>query len=598
MIARPRTCSEGRRMLEIFQLPFVQRGVAEVLLLSIAAGLLGTWVVLRGLAFFSHAVGTAAFPGLVLADGLGFSAVLGAFGTAIIFAVGVRALAGGRGSHYDSLTAIVLAGCLAVGVILASDVFRSAASIETLLFGSLLVIDRSDLVVAGIASALILAATFVLGPRWLATGFDPDGARAIGVRSSASDLVLLGLAAVATIATLSAVGALLASALIVVPAATVRLWTRRLLPWQIGSVALTALEGVGGIWLSVETNAPPGSTIAVISGVVFAMALGGRALRRPLVLRLAGSGAAILALLALMTACGGSAAGSGGVQVVATSTQLGDFVRAVGGDRVNLHQILQPNTDPHEYEPRPQDVRATAGAKVVFTSGDNLDAWMKDVVSEAGGSPSVVDVGATVPVKLPGESSGSQASRFDPHWWHDPVNVETAIGTIRQGLTAADPADAGRFAANARAYLRKLKTLDSGISACFRAVPPAQRKLVTDHDAFSYFAKRYGITVVGAVIPSQTTQAQPSAGDVAALSRLIKAEGVAAIFPESSLSPKLAQAIARETGASADDTLYGDTLGPPDSPGATYLGMETANADAMVRGFTRDARGCTIPGIR
>ena len=128
---------------------------------------------------------------------------------------------------------------------------------------------------------------------------------------SASDLVLLGLAAVATIAALAAVGALLASALIVVPAATVRLWTRRLLPWQIGSVALTALEGVGGIWLSVGTNAPPGSTIAVISGVVFAIALGGRALRRPLVLRLAGSGAAILALLALTTACGGSPGGSG-----------------------------------------------------------------------------------------------------------------------------------------------------------------------------------------------------------------------------------------------------------------------------------------------
>ena len=218
-------------------------------------------------------------------------------------------------------------------------------------------------------------------------GFDPDGARAIGVRSSASDLVLLGLAAVATIAALAAVGALLASALIVVPAATVRLWTRRLLPWQIGAVALTALEGVGGIWLSVETNAPPGSTIAVISGVVFAIALGGRALRRPLVLRLAGSGAAILALLALTTGCGGSAGGSGGVNVVATSTQLGDFVRAVGGDRVDLHQILQPNTDPHEYEPRPQDVRATAGAKLVFTSGDNLDAWMSRTWSRSGRQP-------------------------------------------------------------------------------------------------------------------------------------------------------------------------------------------------------------------
>jgi zinc/manganese transport system substrate-binding protein len=584
-------------MVDTFQLAFVQRGIAEVLLLSLAAGLLGTWVVLRGLAFFSHAVGTAAFPGLVLADGLGFSAALGAFGTAIVFAAGVHALAGRRRSGYDSLTAIVLAGCLAAGVILASDVFHSAASIETLLFGSLLVIDANDLVLAGVASALVVASTILLGPRWLATGFDPDGARAIGVRSSAYDAALLALAAVATIATLSAVGALLASALIVVPAATVRLWTRRLLPWQIGSVALTALEGVGGIWLSVETNAPPGSTIAVIAGVVFALALVGRALRRSLVLRLAGSGAAVLAVLVLTTACGSSSGGSGGLDVVATSTQLGDFVRAVGGDRVDLHQILQPNTDPHDYEPRPEDVRATAGAKVVFTSGDNLDAWMGDVVSEAGGSPSVIDVGATVPVKLPGEATGPEASRFDAHWWHDPRNAETAVVTIRDRLTAADPAGADRYAANARAYIGKLKALDSGIEACFRSVPGARRKLVTDHDAFSYFARRYDITVVGAVIPSQTTQAQPSAGDVADLSRLIEKEGVTAIFPESSLSSKLAQAIARETGATADYTLYGDTLGPSDSPGATYLGMEAANADAMVRGFTKGARGCTISGI-
>ena len=128
-------------------------------------------------------------------------------------------------------------------------------------------------------------------------------------------------------------------------------------------------------------------------------------------------------------------------------------------------------------------------------------------------------------------------------------------------------------------------------------VPPAQRKLVTDHDAFGYFAHRYGIDVVGAVIPSQTTQAQPSAGDLAKLTKVIEREHVQAIFPESSINPKLADAIARETGASADHTLYGDTLGPADSKGATYLGMEAANADAMVRGFTGGAQGCAIAGL-
>jgi len=583
-------------VLQTFQLAFVQRGIAEVLLLSVGAGLLGTWIVLRGLAFFSHAVGTAAFPGLVLADGLGFSAALGAFGTAIVFAVVVRALAGPH-TDYDSLTAVVLAGFLAVGVILASDVFRSGASIETLLFGSLLVIGSGDLALAALAAGLVVATGLVLGPRWLAHGFDPAGSRAIGLRSPLPDLVLLALIALTTIAALAAIGALLAAALIVVPAATVRLWTRRMPAWQAGSVLLAAVEGVAGIWASVETNAPPGATIAVISGAVFAAALIARRVALPLRGRALAAGAGAALLVAVASGCGGGSGGSAPLDAVATTTQLGDLVRNVGGDRVDVHQILQPNTDPHDYEPRPDDVVATADADVAFTSGDGLDAWMGEVVSQSGGSPAVVDVGASVPVTLPGEDEGEEASRFDPHWWHDPRNAEAAVATIRNALTAADPPGAAAYSANAAAYLAEVRALDRGIAACMATVPADARMLVTDHDAFSYFTERYGITVVGAIIPSQTTQAQPSAGDIARLTDLIEAEGVTAIFPESSLSPKLAEAIARDTGATADYSLYGDTLGPGDSAGATYLGMERANADAMVRGFTGGARGCTIAGI-
>lgn len=587
-------------MFHAFQLAFVQRGVAEILLLSVAAGLLGTWIVLRSLAFFSHAVGTAAFPGLVLADGLGFSAALGAFGTAVVFAVGVRVLARGDRADYGSLTAVVLAGFLAIGVILASDVFESGAGIETLLFGSLLVIGPGDLVLAGVASALVVVASVVLGPRWLARGFDAEASRAIGLRSAAPDLVLLGLVALATIATLSAIGALLASALIVVPAATVRLWTTRLRTWQIGSIALAALEGVAGIAMSVETNAPPGATIAVISGAIFALALIAGRIPVPRARRAAGAGAAATLLAALAAGCGSGGSDPRGprtIEVVATTTQLADIVGNVGGERVDVHRILQPNTDPHDYEPRPDDVLATADATVVFTSGDGLDGWMGDVVDQSEGDAAVVDVGSTVPVRLPGESSHDRASGVDPHWWHDPRNVVTATETVRDALAAADPARADAYAADAAAYVAKVRRLDAGIRACFAAVPPARRTLVTDHDAFSYFTERYGITVVGAVIPSQTTQAQPSAGDVARLTALITEKGVTAVFPESSLNPKLVQAIARQTGATSQYSLYGDTLGPADSAGSTYLGMELANADAMVRGFTGGASRCTIAGL-
>jgi len=311
--------------------------------------------------------------------------------------------------------------------------------------------------------------------------------------------------------------------------------------------------------------------------------------------------AALVAAVALLAAgCGGSSSSSarpGAVDVVVTTTQLGDVVRAIGGDAVDVHQILKPNTDPHDYEPRPKDIEATAGAKLVVTSGDHLDAWMGDVIANAGGHPAVLDAGAGRPVALPGEDTGPEASRFDPHWWHDPRNVEYATRKIRDALAKADPEATARIDAGAERYLAELGTLDAGIARCFAAVPAPQRKLVTDHDAFNYFAHRYGIDVVGAVIPSQTTQAQPSAGDLAKLTALIERERVKAIFPESSINPKLAKAIARETGATAGSTLYGDTLGPAGSRGATYLAMEAANADAMLRGFTGGAQGCRIAGL-
>ncbi len=562
-------------MFAPFHYAFVQRGLLEVLLLSVAAGVLGTWIVLRGLAFFSHAVATAAFPGLVLADGLGFAAPLGAFAAALVFVFGVERLAHTRRSGHDALTALVLVGALSLGVILASDVFHSHASVETLLFGSLLAIGGWNLAFAGAVAAVVLVAATVFGDRWLAVGFDAGSARSLGVRSGAADAVLLAAIALAAVSALAAIGVMLTSALFVIPAATVRIWVRGLRRWQLASVALAALEGVVGLWISVEANVPPGAAIAVLAGGVFALAAVARARKKLFV---------AVAAAALLTGCGG-AGSHHGVLVVATTTQIADFVREVGGDAVTVHQILQPNTDPHEYEPRPNDVIATGGAKVVFASGRGLDDWIWKVVGSAGGRPLGVSLGQLVSVQPHGD--------LNPHWWHDPRNAEAAVRTIREVLIHVDPKDEQLFARNAARYVAQLRALDHQIAACFAKVPRAERKLVTSHDAFGYFAARYGIQVIGAVIPSQTTQAQPSAGDVARLIALIRREHVKAIFPESSINPQLADQIARETGATSRYTLYGDTLGPKGSPGATYIGMERANADAMVRGFTGGREGCS-----
>jgi len=587
-------------VLDPFQLPYVQRGVLEMLLLSIPAGLLGTWIVLRGLAFHAHAVGTAAFPGLVLADGLGFAAGLGALGAALATTAAVALLARRRGTSADSRTAIVLVAMLAAGIVLASDVFHSAARVDSLLFGSVLLLSPRDVALAGAAAVLALLATATLGPRWLAAGFDPEAGRSTGAASAALQTALLVTVTLAVVAALTAVGALMVTAIFVVPAATARLLTDRMGRWRAASVALAAIEGVLGIWLSVRLNAPPGATIAVLAGTVFAAALGARALGR----RSRGARGPLLAALALALAAAATGCGSGGsagngsgdrLEIVATTTQIADFARNVGGDRVHVTQILQPNTDPHTYEPRPDDVAAVAKAKILLTSGDGLDSWASKLVSQSGGSPRVVDLGADVPVRLPAPGGGS--SRVDPHWWHDPVNAQAAVARIRETFDRADPRGTPVYQARATNFLTRLGVLDKGIQACLAAIPRGERTLVTDHDAFAYFAKRYGIDVVGAVIPSQSAAAQPSAADVRRLVALIRARRVRAVFPETSLNPRLAQAIARETGARVGGALYGDTLGPKGSRGASYLGMEQANADAMARGFSGGRTGCPIPGI-
>src|SRR3954451_21648908 len=528
-------------MLEPFSLPFVQRGLLEVVALAIAAGLLGTWIVLRGLAFYAHAVGTAAFPGLVLAAGLGIPALSGAFGTAAAVAAAVGALARRERGHEDSVTALVLVGALAAGVILSSDVFHSPAGGDQLLFGSLLLTGPDDLALAAGASVAAALGTLALGPRWLAHGFDPVAARAQGLRSAVPDAVLLALVALAAVAALRIAGALLATALVVVPAATTRLVLDRMRAWQVATVALVVGEGVVGLWGSVQLNAPPGPAIAVLAGAVFAVVALARVLRPGLV------AAAAEALVALAVGgCG--AAGSnddGRVRVVATTTQLADFAHEVGGGRIALTRPLRPTTDPHEYEPRPRDVQAVAEADVVLRSGGEVDAWMGDIVENAGGSATVVDVGAGRPFAV-----------HEPHWWHDPRNAEYAARRIAAALTRADGSAAAVFARAAAAYERRLRALDAGIARCVASVPAAQRTMVSDHDAFGAFAARYGIRVVGAVIPARTTQAQPSAGELNRLAAVIRREHVPAVFPATPLSPRLAQAIAGQTGATSAYTLY------------------------------------------
>jgi zinc/manganese transport system substrate-binding protein/manganese/iron transport system substrate-binding protein len=301
-----------------------------------------------------------------------------------------------------------------------------------------------------------------------------------------------------------------------------------------------------------------------------------RAALRPLALALA-----LTAALSPAAAAARRPAPRRPITVVATTTQLQDFVRNVGGARVKVVGLLRPNVDPHEYEPRPSDVAAVGSAGVVVEQGVGLDDWLDKVVRSAGRHPRIV-VASRGAAILPGDGSEPQG---DPHIWLDPRNAVVMVDDIAAGLAAADPADAAAFRGGARRYVARIRALDRRLARLVATVPPSRRKLVTDHDAFGYLARRYGIQVVGAIIPSLSTAAEPSARALAELIDTIRKAGVKVVFSEASVNPKLAREVASEAGARVDSSLYGDTLGPPGSPGATYLGALSYDVTAMARGF-------------
>lgn len=263
--------------------------------------------------------------------------------------------------------------------------------------------------------------------------------------------------------------------------------------------------------------------------------------------------------------------------VVATTVQVGALTREVAGDHLVIHTLVGPGVDPHEYEASAADLRQIAGAKLVLRNGIGLDDFL-DRALKSGEAKRVVTTTEGVRVRLGGGAGSNGQTDEDPHVWHNPLNAKIMVDNIVRALSETYPDDAAKFRENGEAYKAKLDATDAEIQRLIDGIPVANRKMVTDHDAFGYFIERYGLTYVGAVIPGTTTQSEPSSKDLAALQDTIRREGVKAIFAESSVDPKVARELARDTNVRIVDDLYGDSLGDEGTDAATLDGMLLANA--------------------
>ena len=260
------------------------------------------------------------------------------------------------------------------------------------------------------------------------------------------------------------------------------------------------------------------------------------------------------------------------LHVVASFSILGDFVKNVGGDRINITTLVGSNGDVHVYTPAPVDAKKIADAQLMIINGFGLEGWLPRLLQASGGkAPIITATKGITPLR-----AGNDA---DPHAWQSVANAKIYVANIRDALAAADPADAPIFRANADGYLEKLDALDREVRAAIAQIPPARRKVISTHDAFGYFAAAYGVEFVAP--DGVSTESEPSARDIAAIIRQVKTQKIPAVFLENISDPRLIQRIAAETGAKVGGTLYSDS--PTDEKGEapTYIELVRHNIKTL-----------------
>ncbi|MGQ9684284.1 MAG: metal ABC transporter substrate-binding protein [Anaerolineae bacterium] len=285
-----------------------------------------------------------------------------------------------------------------------------------------------------------------------------------------------------------------------------------------------------------------------------------------------------------------------GLKVLAVETFLADIAQNVAGERLQVAALMPIGVDPHAFQPTPADVARVAQADVLIVNGAGLESFLGDLLQQSGRKGPVIEASAGLAMRAPREGEdvheheeeheqGEPAHHHhegDPHFWLAPHLVIRYVENIRDGLTQADPAGRDVYAGNASAYIAQLQELDAWVAAEIAKIPPAQRLLVTNHESLGYYADRYGLRVVGTIVPSTSTGASPSAQELARLQDRIRATGVKAIFLETGTNPQLAQQIARDTGVKVITEMYTHSITPPDGSAPTYIAMIRHNTQMIV----------------
>ncbi len=600
MLAPMKLAAALENPFDLLSPAYAQRALYCIVVLAVLSAAVGWAIVLRDLPFFTHAVGSGAYPVLVLGVVSGVSAAVAAVAGALAFAA-LIAVAAGIGTaraavkdagRRDALVGLAVVAALAAGTVIASVAgsgdARLAVAPESLLFGSVLTTGSATLAML-VAVALIAAVcSIALFDRWLAGGFDASVSGHL--RSRRSDLALLGCVALAAGAALPVTGALLAGAMLIVPAATARILTDRARRMPMLTLIAALIFGVSGLYLSLSLDLPTGAAIAAVAGAGFLIAAFVRAIAQSGLSRgpVPVLTATLLAALAL-AGCGGSTANEAAddqpLKIVATTPQVADIVKQVGGQAVAVTTLLPAGSDPHDYEPRPSAIAALGEADLVVRSGGDIDSWLEPAVESADPKNPPVDLSRSV-VLL--SEDGATPNQFNAHWYLAPDNVARAAQRTRDELVKSDPGARETFRANTNEYLDEIERADQKLTECTSRLAAADRRLLSGHDDFNYLADAFGFTIAAQI--AETGEAQPSASDLQSALDTARAAKVRALVASSGEVSQLERQIAAKLDIPLLQ-LYADNLTTGDDA-STLLGAIGYDVDRIAAAVSGGAVKC------
>lgn len=568
--------------------PFLQNALITAILIGIMSGLIGSFIILRGMSLMGDAISHSVLPGVALAYMLGLNVLLGASLFGFLAALLIGYISSKSPLKMDTTIGVVFSSLYALGFVLIHFT-QSSTNLHHILFGNILAVSQLDLRITATIFVLVLTYIYLFYKELLITSLDEAFARSYGLPAQLIHYSLMLVLTLVTVSALQSVGIILVVAMLITPAATAYLWTDQLPKMMALSSFVAVLASIIGLYFSYTFNWASGPTIVLTAVLCFAFSFlfskkGKRSVLKQIGLALVGMGL-------LLGAWTGSQerttdrSQTQAISVVTTNSILEDMVQQVGQDRLQVYSLVPRGQDPHEYEPTTEDIAKVSDANLVFYNGLNLETggngWFSKMVRSSHkqfGKDVIAASQGVTPLYLSGHQEET-----DPHAWLDLANGIQYVQTITKALQEKDPKNASFYQKNADLYIVRLQALHQEAQSKFLDIPEEQRLLVTSEGAFKYFAKAYHVTP--AYIWEINTEAQGTPQQLQTILDTIRQSKVQHLFLETSVAPKAMNQVAEQSQLKIYSTIFTDSLAKKGQDGDQYYTMMKWNLDKIYEGL-------------